>query len=150
MSDRFRGALTDAWKRIEERQWIYGKPGKLNADASTTYAVPGRAKFIYVTIRNAAGAQTSVPARNDALVPLDNNIVVKMRLEKGVYVIHGVSGRPEQGGVLPEPETFLLEDTAPPVTATDPGVAGEVRYESGFLYVCVATDTWVRATLATW
>jgi hypothetical protein len=102
MSDRFRGALTDAWKRIEERQWIYGKPGKLNADASTTYAVPGRAKFIYVTIRNAAGAQTVVPARNDALVPLDNSIVVKIRLEKGVYVIYGVSGRPEQGGTLPD------------------------------------------------
>jgi hypothetical protein len=84
MSDKFRGALTSAWQRIEERQWIYGRPGKLNADASTTYAVPGRRNFIYVSIRTAAGAQTVVPARNDALV------------------IYGVSGRPEQGGAVPD------------------------------------------------
>src|SRR5687767_2689365 len=102
MSDRFRGALTAAWQRIEERQWIYGRPGKVNADASITYSVPGRSKFIYVTIRTAAGAQSVVPARNDALVPQDNAITIRMKLDKGVYAIYGVSGRPEQGGSLPD------------------------------------------------
>lgn len=37
-----------------------------------------------------------------------------------------------------------------PATATDTGTAGEVRITAGFIYVCVATDTWVRAPLNTW
>jgi len=43
-----------------------------------------------------------------------------------------------------------VSNTAAPSTASDTGTAVEVRYDSGFIYVCVATDTWVRAELATW
>lgn len=38
---------------------------------------------------------------------------------------------------------------AVPATAADPGTPGQVAYESGWLYVCVATDTWERTALAT-
>ena len=31
-----------------------------------------------------------------------------------------------------------------------PGVAGQIRYASGYLYVCVATNTWQRVAIATW
>jgi hypothetical protein len=37
-----------------------------------------------------------------------------------------------------------------PATATSTGVAGQVAYASGFLYVCVATNTWRRTALSTW
>ena len=30
------------------------------------------------------------------------------------------------------------------------GVAGTITYASGFVYVCVATNTWQRAAIATW
>ena len=43
-----------------------------------------------------------------------------------------------------------VSDTAAPASASDTGTAGEVRYDSSFIYVCVATDTWVRAALSTW
>jgi hypothetical protein len=43
-----------------------------------------------------------------------------------------------------------VSDTAAPASASATGTAGEVRYDSSFIYVCVATDTWVRAALATW
>lgn len=39
---------------------------------------------------------------------------------------------------------------AAPASAASTGVAGSIAYDSGFLYVAVATDTWVRAALATW
>jgi hypothetical protein len=39
---------------------------------------------------------------------------------------------------------------AVPATATSTGVAGQVAYASGFLYVCVATNTWRRTALSTW
>lgn len=37
-----------------------------------------------------------------------------------------------------------------PLSATDTGTAGDAAYESGFLYICVATDTWERTVIATW
>jgi len=37
-----------------------------------------------------------------------------------------------------------------PSTATSPGKPGDIVYGSDFLYVCVAPNTWKRATLATW
>jgi hypothetical protein len=41
-------------------------------------------------------------------------------------------------------------NSSAPATATSTGTAGDVAYDSGFIYVCVATNTWVRAALSTW
>lgn len=38
---------------------------------------------------------------------------------------------------------------AVPATALSPGVAGQIAYDAGFIYVCTAANTWVRAALAT-
>jgi hypothetical protein len=43
-----------------------------------------------------------------------------------------------------------LETDAPPATATDPGTTGQIRYDADYIYVCTATDTWVRSPLSTW
>jgi len=37
-----------------------------------------------------------------------------------------------------------------PASAAATGTAGQVAYESGWFYVCVATDTWQRVAIATW
>lgn len=37
-----------------------------------------------------------------------------------------------------------------PSSATDTGTTGEIRITAGYIYVCIATNTWVRATLSTW
>lgn len=39
---------------------------------------------------------------------------------------------------------------ATPANAGATGIAGQIAYDSTHIYVCVATDTWVRAVLATW
>lgn len=46
--------------------------------------------------------------------------------------------------------TNKIATATAPTSATDTGTAGEVRYDADFIYVCVATDTWVRAALLTW
>lgn len=38
---------------------------------------------------------------------------------------------------------------AAPATSTSTGTAGQMAYDSGFIYVCTATNTWVRAALTT-
>ena len=37
-----------------------------------------------------------------------------------------------------------------PASATATGTTGEIRITSGFIYICIATNTWVRAALTTW
>ena len=37
-----------------------------------------------------------------------------------------------------------------PATASSAGSAGDIRYDSGYVYVCIATNTWKRAALTTW
>jgi hypothetical protein len=40
--------------------------------------------------------------------------------------------------------------STPPSSASDNGTAGEIAYDSNYIYVCVATDTWLRAPIASW
>ncbi len=37
-----------------------------------------------------------------------------------------------------------------PATATSTGTTGNIAADTGFIYVCIATDTWVRAPLVSW
>ena len=40
--------------------------------------------------------------------------------------------------------------TTVPTSATATGTAGEIAYDSNYIYVCTATNTWKRAALSTW
>lgn len=37
-----------------------------------------------------------------------------------------------------------------PATASSAGTVGQISWTSQHLYVCIATDTWVRANVSTW
>lgn len=43
-----------------------------------------------------------------------------------------------------------IASTGAPSAASDTGVAGDIRYDSGYVYIAVATNTWKRAALTTW
>lgn len=45
---------------------------------------------------------------------------------------------------------FRLNGMTVPSTATDAGFPGSIAWDSAFVYICVATDTWKRAALSTW
>ena len=38
----------------------------------------------------------------------------------------------------------------PPSSSSDTGTAGQLAYDTDYLYVCTATDTWHRAAVVTW
>jgi hypothetical protein len=46
--------------------------------------------------------------------------------------------------------TGALSWTTVPGNALAAGTAGQLAYASGWLYVCVATNTWQRVAIATW
>lgn len=50
--------------------------------------------------------------------------------------------------VNPGQTTIVVAD--PPATSSSPGVPGTIAWDAGYLYVCIATDTWVRAALESW
>lgn len=39
---------------------------------------------------------------------------------------------------------------SPPSTASSTGTAGQIARDASYIYVCVATNTWCRAAIATW
>lgn len=44
----------------------------------------------------------------------------------------------------------IAVQVAVPATAASPGIVGQYAVETGFVYHCVATDTWERTAIATW
>lgn len=40
--------------------------------------------------------------------------------------------------------------TTAPATASSTGTAGDWAYDSGYIYICTATNTWKRVAVATW
>lgn len=46
--------------------------------------------------------------------------------------------------------TWNPDVTTPPASAVAAGVVGNVAFDATHFYVCIAANTWVRCTLATW
>jgi hypothetical protein len=45
---------------------------------------------------------------------------------------------------------FVKAVSSPPATAGAAGTTGQIEWDSGFIYVCVATNSWKRAAIAAW
>ena len=45
---------------------------------------------------------------------------------------------------------LAITTSNPPASATSTGSAGQIRWDSNYIYVCTATDTWKRVAIATW
>jgi hypothetical protein len=54
-----------------------------------------------------------------------------------------------ENGVFAVPKLAISIPNVP-ASSTAPGIPGEIAWANGFIYVCVATDTWQRSPLATW
>lgn len=46
--------------------------------------------------------------------------------------------------------TSTVSSVSIPAHASSAGTAGQMAFDSSYLYVCIATDTWVRTSLSTW
>jgi hypothetical protein len=45
---------------------------------------------------------------------------------------------------------LIVSGSYVPPANNSPGTKGQIAYDSGYVYVCVATNTWLRSSLATW
>lgn len=85
----FQRLYDKAWTASEQRSWTYGRLGyKDIGSTSYTLVVPSSPGFLYVTLGGDLKGEV-VPARNTG-VPQVEQLPIKMRNEKGVWVIHGI------------------------------------------------------------
>jgi cytoskeletal protein CcmA (bactofilin family) len=72
-----------------------------------------------------------------------------------------VAGDVDVGGGLHVTESFVVDSIATvsdlridtptvPASAVAVGFAGDIAWDAGYIYVCVANNTWKRAAIATW
>lgn len=47
-------------------------------------------------------------------------------------------------------DAFRISTSSPPASAGASGSTGSIAWDSSYIYVCTATNTWKRAALATW
>lgn len=45
---------------------------------------------------------------------------------------------------------LVLNDYGIPTTSGSAGTAGQIVWDTNYIYVCVATNTWKRANISTW
>lgn len=46
--------------------------------------------------------------------------------------------------------TLNIPNTRTPASAAAPGTAGDICWDSSYIYVCVVTNTWKRTAISTW
>jgi hypothetical protein len=46
--------------------------------------------------------------------------------------------------------TINLPTIRTPASATAPGTKGDICWDTSYIYVCIATDTWKRTAISTW
>jgi hypothetical protein len=56
----------------------------------------------------------------------------------------------EVSGVLVSGDNIQIQTTKTPSSATDTGTKGMICWDSSYVYICVATDTWKRVAINTW
>jgi hypothetical protein len=52
--------------------------------------------------------------------------------------------------VTVDSDTFIITTAKTPASASATGTTGQIAWDAGYLYVCTATNTWERASIATW
>lgn len=58
--------------------------------------------------------------------------------------------RSQGTGVVQANGNPVVTSVSVPATATSTGAAGQIAYDSAYVYVCIAANTWRRAELLTW
>ena len=115
-----------------------------NGSAWVNYAESAYATFVQGNLADSAIQPTD---SIDALSDVDTTTVAPA--EGQALVWDSVAGKWEPGTVSGG-GGGNLPATAPPTYDDETGVAGELRYDSNYLYLCVAANSWKRAAVTAW
>jgi hypothetical protein len=143
------GATSTAWSTsgtglgVNALSGFGGNLLDLQVNGSSVFAVTGPgdvvvrsisatiAPKIYFENSNSTGLASISSTGGIVYIASDNGVDVGILTATNVIAQHRLTG------------------TAP-ATATSTGIAGDVRYDASYIYICTATNTWKRALLTTW
>jgi len=98
-------------------------------------------------------ATTSILNSNRGFDFITNNSTAALKLRDTRVLMNATDNNVDTlqvGGRIEATQYKISALNTAPGASTGAGVLGEIRYTSDFIYVCIATNTWVRASLATW
>ena len=141
----------------------YGANGKAWFDVCDTDVLTGTpaVNTARVGIRAAIGAEFGSRAYNGAsAIPItftlhDGSASVAIVGQFSTAGVFGVgSAAPDVSGtgacIHAKGDTFRLETSRTPASASATGKAGEICWDTSFLYVCVSANQWKRVAISTW
>jgi len=91
-----------------------------------------------------------------SLIPIEDNILnlgIPILRWKEVHSAKGVFGNSTtdpSAALDVNDDHFRIRSSKTPASAGDTGKQGDICWDSSYVYVCIATDTWKRATISTW
>ena len=118
--------------------------------ASSQYAIEGfevvgpNDGYVYV-----AGASYLGPVSNTANLNLGSTTGA-VRTWAGQGTAANIVTTVSETGFTVNKGAFVVAANSAPAANNSTGVAGTIAWDSDYIYVCVATDTWKRANLSTW
>ena len=124
--------------------------------ASKTYGMKvDRYSYAYISgfTAGSTGSTVGIYAANYSYVYTDGSLAgTTPFIANYNSLIDDNSGVWDMGGSTTNPYKFggLITATRTPASTAADGVAGTICWDSGYIYVCVATNTWKRAEIATW
>ena len=112
--------------------------------AVSTGVVPQRMEF-HTTTTDSASRASRLTIKSDGAILLPANIATTSTTSGTLQVTGGagITGNVHIGGAL-------RVATSTPSSASDTGVAGTITWDSSYIYVCVATNTWKRVAISSW
>lgn len=128
---------------------------------SRIYGIPGTDLKATPTLTNVRGGHLRLVGGKSTGTAQGGNVELAITLPGGSsnninntefvgLTVSGATGNTTMAGTATATQFRLSASNTAPSSATDTGTLGEIRITSGFVYYCYATNTWVRAALATW
>lgn len=139
---------------ITAGQIAFGAATANNIEGNPNITTNGVSLFIPDYIVHTGDTNTFFGFNSDENFQVQTNGNVQIQVnENHVALYHKSEGemiRTKNNGVLVTGQMDLAALNTAPTSATDTGTLGEIRWTADYVYLCTATDTWVRAALATW
>jgi hypothetical protein len=136
--------------------------GVLSANSSLTFSkwtptnTQGHVQVIFeVTPGNTITLPSSVTIGLDTIEGINSNIIT---VPPGVNLLHYSFTSTDCGEhieIIPvnrprKATQTQLSVISAPALPTSPGIAGEIAFDTDYIYVCVAANTWKRSPITTW
>lgn len=114
--------------------------------AGQVMSTDGASNLSWVSPLLQSALGTMVQAYDEDLADLADGTLTGSKVGTGIIATNITTGTlPVE--VLP---STVMQRVAAPTAATSTCTAGSAAYDTSYIYVCIATDTWLRAPISTW